>query len=746
MAKNKLVTKSTNISGRELRFEVGRFAARASSSVLVNYGETTVLATVVVGKEDPKKDYFPLQVEYQERLYAGGRIKGSRWVKREGRSTDAEVLSGRLTDRSVRPLFPDGFKNEVQLVLTVLSVDNENDPDVVALNAASAAIAISSAPWNGPVAAVRVGLDGNDVMINPKNGKSDATLDLVVASSESLITMLEAGAKQVPEDKAFEALSAGFEANKQIISVINELVAECGKTKITVPAKEYDPSLVQKVHQAAKELIEETVTSNVGKPVLDREHNYESTKATIAASFDQKDQASVGAIIDDLFTKAFRKQILEKHVRADGRKPEELRPINAEVGLIPRVHGSAMFERGETQALTITTLGAPSLYQSLESAEGEGEKRYMHHYNFPPFSTGETGRMSGPGRREIGHGALAERALSPVMPAEADFPYAIRVVSEIMSSNGSSSMASTCGSTLSLMDAGVPLLAPVAGISTGLMVSENYPAKPEEYTLLTDINGGEDHYGGMDFKVAGTTTGITAIQLDVKVPGLTLQICKETFTRAREVRLQILDIMAKAIDKPRAEISKYAPQIKTTTIPVDKIGELIGPGGKNIKKLMADTQSMVDVRDDGSVFITGIDSDGVGRALSYISGLSKEVQPGEIYEGVVVKLQPFGAFVNILPGKDGLVHVSQMGQGFISNPEEVVHEGQVVRVWVVEIDSQGRLNLSMLFDEAGQPMQKARDTQPRQGGGDRGDRGDRGSSGGGHFSAPRPKRDFNRGR
>ncbi len=735
MSKNNRVTKSSEIAGRTLSFEVGHFAPRATSSVLAKYGDTSVLATVVVGNEDPKKDYFPLSVEYQERLYAGGRIKGSRWVKREGKGTDAEVLSGRLTDRSIRPLFPSEFKNEVQVVLTVLSVDNENDPDILALNAASAAIAISSAPWNGPVAATRVGLDDQTIVINPKNGKNlQNQLDLVVASSESLITMIEAGAKQVPEDTMSSALTNGFNANKQIIDLINELVSEVGHQKITVAKKDYDAKLLKKVQSDAKSIIDQAFADAADKSVIDREHVYEQAKSTLAATYEPAEQSAAKDIIDQMFTSTFRDRILDKNIRADGRKLDQIRPLTIEVDVIPRVHGSAVFQRGETQALTITTLGAPSLYQSLESAEGEDQKRYMHHYNFPPFSTGETGRMGGPGRREVGHGALAERALQPVIPAETNFPYAIRVVSEILSSYGSSSMASTCGSTLSLMSAGVPLVAPVAGISTGLITSADYPKKTDKYCLLTDINGGEDHYGDMDFKVAGTEKGITAIQLDVKVPGLTLEICEQTLKTARVARMEILQKMLAVIKEPRASISQYAPQIKTLTIPVDKIGELIGPGGKNIKKLMADTESMVDVRDDGSVFITGVSAEGVAKAMTYIEGLGKEVMPGEIYEGTVVKLQPFGAFVNILPGKDGLVHVSQMAQGFVSSPEQIVQEGQTVRVWVVEIDSQGRLSLSMLFDEAGQPIQKARESQPRS-------EGPRSNDRGGHFSGPRPRRD-----
>ena len=680
----KLVSKTLELAGRTLTLEVGRFASRATSAVFARYGDTSLLATVVLGKEDLKKDYFPLSVEYQERLYAGGRIKGSRWVKREGRPTDAEVLSARLLDRSIRPLFPKGLKNEVQVIITVLSVDTANDADVLGLIATSAALAISPIPWNGPVAAVRMGLVDGQLVINPENGnRAGVDLDLVVTSSETVIPMIEAGANQVPEATILEALKTGFAENKKIISLINNLVKEIGRDKISVTAKDHNSELVAQVRKAAKNLQDEAEIE------------------PLVSSFDPQDQAEVKEIVEELFSAAFRKNILAGQ-RPDGRKLDEIRPLSAEVGVLPRVHGSAIFQRGETQVLTVTTLGAPSLSQSLESAEGEDTKRYMCHYNFPPFSTGETGRMGSPGRREIGHGALAERALAPVIPAETDFPYAIRVVSEIMSSDGSTSMASTCGSTLSLMDAGVPIIAPVAGISIGLV----------DRQLLTDINGGEDHYGDMDFKVAGTETGITAIQLDVKIPGLTLDICEQTFARARTARMQILQTMLKTIPGPRKELSQYAPKIHVVTIPVDKIGELIGPGGKVIKKLMADFSVSIDVNDNGSVFISGTDQDGVNGAISWIASLGQEVKAGEIYEGTVARIQPFGAFVNILPGKDGLVHVSQMAQGFVADPNQIVHEGDKVRVWVIEIDAQNRISLSMLFDAAGQPLVKAREPRP----------------------------------
>lgn len=690
----KTISKSLEVAGRKITFEVGHLAQRATSSVFARYGDTTLLATVTYNPQETKLDYFPLTVDYQERLYAGGRIKGSRWVKREGRPTDAEVLAGRLIDRSIRPLFPQNFRHDVQVVITVLSVDTVNDADVLGVIATSAALAISPIPWAGPVAAVRIGLEEGQLAVNPQNGnRPGVDLDLVITSTDKFIPMIEAGANQVPEDKILEAFKIGFEQNKEIIKFISDLVSEVGKDKLPVSAKEYHPDLVSMVHKAAH-----------GK--INTEEELINLREAIATGFEERDRSAVFAILEEQFRATLRKNILEKNIRADGRKPDEIRLLNIEVGVLPRVHGSAIFQRGETQALTITTLGAPSLSQSLESAEGEETKRYMHHYNFPPFSTGETGRMGSPGRREIGHGALAERALAPVIPAETDFPYAIRVVSEILSSNGSTSMASTCGSTLSLMDAGVPITSPVAGISTGLIFT------PESHVLLTDINGVEDHYGDMDFKVAGTDKGITAIQLDVKIPGLTLEICEATLGCAKTARTQILAAMLKVLSQPRPQLSQYAPKINIVTIPVDKIGELIGPGGKVIRKLMAETNTVIDVNDDGSVFVSGADQTGVDRAIGWIGSLGQEAKPGEIYEGTVARIQPFGAFVNILPGKDGLVHVSQMASDFVADPSQIVHEGDKVKVWVIEIDSQGRINLSMLFDAEGKPVVKAREERP----------------------------------
>lgn len=718
----KTTKKSLDIAGTELTFEYGKFAAQATSAVTARYGDSVVFASVVVGREDKTKDYFPLSVEYQERLYAGGRIKGSRWVKRE-RNTDEETLSARLIDRSIRPLFPKEFKNEVQVIVMVLATDTKHDTDILAINAVSAALAISPIPWSGPIGATRIGLENGKLVINPENGNREGVdLDLVVSSTDKLIPMIEAGANQIPEDQMMEAVKMAVSNNKSIVDSIQELVKEIGKDKIVIKKKPVDSAFVSEIEKKAKPMVEDFLDS------ASKKEGNSLGEIVLALGEDLQ----IPEIVENLVYKTLRKNVLDKGIRADGRKIDEIRPLFCEVGVLPRVHGSAIFQRGQTQALTVTTLGAPSLGQTLETAEGEEVKRYMHHYFFPPFSTGETGRVGAPKRREIGHGALAERGLASVIPSEQEFPYAIRVVSEIMSSNGSSSMASTCGSTLSLMDAGVPLKSPVAGISIGKI----------DDVLITDIMGLEDHYGDMDFKVAGTETGITAIQLDTKIIGLTLEMCEQTFARARKARMQVLETMLATIAKPRETVSEFAPKISTVSIPVDKIGELIGPGGKNIKKLMADYEVQIDVDDNGSVFVTGVDADKTNQVLEYLKNMGREVQVGEVFEGTVMNLAPFGAFVNILPGKDGLVHVSRMAAEYVNDPSTIVSVGQKVKVWVTEVTAEGKTGLSMLFDESGNPAEKAveprgdRPMGPRPMGGgfrDRGPRRDNNS----RFNAPR---------
>lgn len=693
-----IVTKSVEIGGRTLTLEVGRFAEQATSAVLARYGDTMVIATVVASSSESKLDYFPLSVEYIERLYAGGRIKGSRWVKREGRPSDDAILKGRLIDRSIRPLFDKNYHHDVQVMVTVLSVDGENEPDVLGIIATSAALAISPLPWKGPIGAVRLGYvaskdDMTGYFVNPQTKEVEfSEMDMVVSATKEKVIMLEAGMNQLPEKIVFDGIDFGKKEIQKIIDCIEELAKETGQTKVTVEPQEIDKTLLTALRKDYKNQITKSIESRVSKEVEGDELSVIADE--IYEKYEEKyEKKVILAALDYLFKEKIRKDILEDGKRADGRDIKTIRPISVEVGLLPRTHGSAMFKRGQTQVLTVATLGSPSLEQLIESPEGETAKRYMHHYSMPPYSVGETGRVGFPSRREVGHGALAERALIPVIPPQTTFPYTIRLVSEVMSSNGSTSMASTCGSTLALMDAGVPITAPVSGIAMGLVTSE------KKYVVLTDIMGIEDFNGDMDFKVAGTSNGITAIQLDVKIEGLTDEIIKETLDRAKEGRLFILEKMLAVIPTSRPNISQYAPKIAIITVPQDKIGEVIGPGGKIIRQIIAETGCDVNIDDNGQVTIAGTDPTKVDMAVNWISGITKEVKPEEVYDGVVKRILPFGAFVEILPGKEGLVHVSQMSKDFVNDPTEVVQIGQPVKVRVIEIDQQNRINLSMLFGE-----------------------------------------------
>lgn len=686
----KITTKSIELGGRTLSLEVGRVAGQADAAVLARYGETVVLATVVSSKPRADLDYFPLSVEYVERLYAGGRIKGSRFVKREGRPSDEAILYGRVVDRSIRPLFPKGYFNEVQVILTVLSVDLENNPEVLAVTAASAALAISSVPWEGPIAAVKVGYTDGTYVVNPVNGDlASSDLDLTVTATEKTCLMLEAQAKQASEETILGAIAFGQEEAKKIIELVSDLAKEVGKTKQKFEEKrvksELKNTVLKLVGSDLDRLVEQLSSKEMASSELDE------IKVAIAEKLTSEEKEQLNFVFEEVFRDEIRKNILAGK-RPDGRKIDEIRPIDAEVGVLPRTHGSAIFTRGQTQVLTVTTLGSPAMEQLIEGPEGEETKRFIHHYSMPPYSTGETGRVGTPSRREIGHGALAEKALMPVVPSEDSFPYTIRLVSEVMSSNGSTSMASTCGSTLSLMDAGVPIAAPVAGLALGLV------QEGEKASVLSDIVGLEDHYGDMDFKVAGTKTGITAIQLDVKNKGLSPDLLKEVLARAKEGREFILGKMLAVLGESREGISQYAPKVTIIHVPADKIGEVIGPGGRMIRKIIEETKANVDIEDDGTVNITGPDQESVAKAVTTIENLTKEVKPGEIYEGEVKRIQPFGAFVEILPGKEGLVHVSQMAEGYVSNPSEVVSLGQKVQVRVTEIDEQHRINLSMILD------------------------------------------------
>jgi len=700
------------LSGKTLTLETGKLAEQATASILGRMGDTVVLVTVVEGGKTDL-DYFPLSVDYIERLYAGGKIKGSRWVKREGRPSDDSTLAGRVIDRSIRPLFPKAFKNQVQIIVTVLSVDGENEADMIALNSVSAAIAISRIPWNGPIGAVRMGYlkkegEQDAYIVNPLSSEIEASeLDLIVTQSKDKTVMLEAGANQAPEEVVFTAIQNSHTDTKKIIAGIEELVKKVGSTKLPVPEQTALAEAKQVLEKNYKSEVAELIKTRVGKEGGGTETEdlitkvYEDLKT---ANPDQSvDKKVIAQALEGYMFKLIRADVVGKQKRVDGRKMDELRNITNEVSILPRTHGSALFSRGMTQALSIVTLGSPRMEQLIESPDGEESKRYIHYYSGLPYSFGQTGRVGSPSRREIGHGALAERALLPVIPAKETFPYTIMVVSEVLSQNGSSSMAATCGSTLALMDAGVPLIKPVAGISIGMM------SDGDKYELLTDIIGLEDFSGDMDFKVAGTDAGITAIQLDVKIPGLTDEQIEKILERAKTARLQILDIIAKVLPEPRKTLSQYAPKIEMIKIPVEKIGEVIGPGGRVIKAIIAETGATVDVEDDGTVSITGTDAEAVEKALQRVKGLTREVVAGEEFEGPVKRILPFGAFVEFLPSKEGMVHVSQMSTGFVKNPTDVVQIGQVVKVRVMEVDDQGRINLSMLFGEDAEQKKNQRE-------------------------------------
>jgi polyribonucleotide nucleotidyltransferase len=719
----KEIKKEIKFGDRLLTLSTGKLAQQASGAVLAQYGETVVLATVVSAPLKADLGYFPLTVEYQERLYAGGRIKGSRWVKREGKATDEEILSARLIDRSIRPLFPDNYKKEVQVVVTVLSVDLENDPVVLGSIATSAALSISEIPWQGPIATTRVGLKEGEFVINPKNENGNQPeLDLVVSSTLDAVVMIEAAALEVKEEKVASAIAFAKSENKKLIELISDLAKEAGKEKEEFPKETIETSLKDKVKKIVDKSLEKTLTDLAIHEGGDSVMN--ELKKAVSEELPEEDPIKVASVLDSLLKEKAREIIL-KGRRFDGRKFSEIRKLEAEVGVLPRTHGSGLFQRGQTQVLTIATLGARSLGQTLETAEGEETKHFIHHYSMPPYATGEAGKMGGPSRREIGHGALAERALLPVIPSEEVFPYAIRLVSEVMSSNGSTSMASTCGSTLALMDAGVPIKAPVSGIAMGVIV------EGENHAILTDIIGLEDHLGDMDFKVAGTEKGITALQLDVKTLSLTEDILSEALIQAKEARMEILKIILNTIDSPRPKVSALAPKIEVVKIPVEMIGELIGPSGRNIKKLILDTAAQIEVEDSGLVYISSVSDEAVSKAKAYLENMIKAPVPGEIYHGKVKKIMDFGAFVEILPGKEGLVHVSDMAEEFVKDPREKVSEGADVTVRVKEIDQQGRLNLSMLLDPASDKDKPQRSQRPQRG------NFERGGSNGPHFPASR---------
>ena len=688
---------SLQLGGRELRISTGLLAGQAGGAVTARYGETVVLATAVMSKSaGQSRGYFPLMVDYEERYYAAGKIKGSRFIKREGRPSEDAVLSGRAVDRTVRPLFNSRMRSEVQVVTTVLSFDGENDPDLVAIIAASAALAISDVPWNGPVGAVRVGrVNGSGFVLNPSTEEresADNELDLLLSGTGDRINMIEAGASEIPEDQMTAAFEFGFENIRKIAGFIEGIRDEIGKTKsegIVLSGPDgFDEDLKTFLREAglADALFSEKKKEEKYAEIAEVE---EKMKAYVAEKYPDEDLGEIsGLVMDELSDEILHEKILTEDRRPDGRKMDEIRPIEAHVGVLPRTHGTGLFTRGETQALTVTTLGAPGDQMIIDTMETDEKKRYMHFYNFPPYSVGEVRPMRGPGRREIGHGALAEKALLPVLPPHEEFPYTILLVSEILASNGSSSMASTCGSTLSLMDAGVPIRKPVAGIAMGIIEGE------KEQKVLSDIQGIEDHYGDMDFKVAGTEDGITAMQMDVKIDGLTPDALGRALVQAKESRLFILGKMAEALESPRDVMSPYAPRIITLHINPEKIRDVIGPGGKMINRIIDETGVNIDIEDDGSVYITSTDETSAKEAVEWIKNLTREVKPGELFQGRITRLMNFGAFAEVLPNQEGLIHISELADYRVEKVEDIVKVGDVVPVIVKEIDDQGRINLS----------------------------------------------------
>lgn len=704
---------SIDWAGRKLTVEVGKLALLTNGSCTVRYGDTVILATVVKSKNIKEGlDYFPLSVEFEEKLYAAGKIKGSRFIKKEGRPSDAAILAGRLVDRAIRPLFDERVRNEVQVVTTALSVDGENDAPITAFIAASCAISISSIPWNGPIAAARIGRINDKYILNATNSQIEDVandLNLVVAGTPEKLIMVEAAAKEVSEDVFLDAMKWGCKELQPVIEFIKKIQNEVGSAKEVLPEYANDLADVQdnveeKVRLMTREFVA-TVSEKMvfGKVRISRsernqmldEIEAEAKKYLTEQGIEETVQKAGLQNIKLYVEEQITKRILDKEQRLDGRKLTEIRTLYTEADLLPRVHGSALFMRGDTQVLSIVTLGAPGDKQTLDSMEEDGTKRYMHHYSDAPYSYGETGRMGGPGRRAVGHGALAEKALEPVLPAEADFPYTIRVVSEVLGSNGSSSMASTCGSTMSLMAAGVPIKKPVVGVAMGLASKLDEEGNIKCFKVLTDLQDVEDGPGGMDFKIAGTKDGITVMQMDTKTQGLTWEIVEQTIKQSKEGREMIMEKVLSAISEPRKELSPYAPRIETIMIDPEKIRDVIGPGGKVINKIIDETGVDIDIEQDGRVMVTSSDAEAMKKALQIIRDLTHEVTAGEIYDGTVVRLEDFGAFVNILPGQDGLVHVSEIKWERVGQPSDVLKIGDKVKVQVKEIDNLGRVNLSI---------------------------------------------------
>jgi len=692
---------SMDLAGRTLTIETGKMAALANGSVLVKYGDTVVIVNVTASK-NPREgiDFFPLSVDYQERLYSVGRIPGS-FTKREGKPADKAILVGRAIDRPIRPLFPKDLRNDVCVDAMVLSVDPDCSPEVAAQIGTSAALSISDIPFNGPTAAVSVGYVNNKIVINPTlEQRENNKLNLTVAGTKEKVSMIEAGADQIPDDIMLQAIMAGHAEIKKIAEFIEGIQKEIGKPKFEYVSADVEHDFFEVISEFAKDKMYQALQA---ADKNERENNLEALNAEVEAFCQEKygeefdsSAMKLGEAMYKLEKKTVRHMALEEHKRVDGRTLDEIRPLAAEVDILPRTHGSGLFSRGLTQVLSICTLGTIADEQELDGLDEETSKRYIHHYNFPPYSVGEARPSRSPGRREIGHGALAERALAPVIPSKEEFPYTIRVVSEVLSSNGSTSQGSICGSTLALMAAGVPIKEPVAGISTGLVTDEN---DRNRYVMLTDIQGIEDFFGDMDFKVAGTKNGITAIQVDIKIDGLTEDIIREAFERTREARMHILNnVLLKAIPEVRKEVSKYAPKIITMSINPDKIKDVIGSGGKMINKIIAETGVKIDIEDDGSVFIASNDTEGANKAVEMIKNITMELEKGNIYVGKVVRIMNFGAFVEVAPGKEGMIHISKLAKERVEKVEDVVKIGDTVTVKVIEIDEQGRVNMMRIVE------------------------------------------------
>jgi polyribonucleotide nucleotidyltransferase len=731
---NKVITKEIDLHGRKLKLETGKLAFQADAAVVATLGETVVLATVSTKPITIDPGYFPLSVEYVEKYYAGGRITGQKFIKRETRPSEKAVLSGRAIDRSIRPLFPKDFRAEVQVIINVLSFDGVNDPALLGFVGASAALSISSVPWNGPIGVARIGEKDGTLIVNPEiEDKDHLSLELTVSATSSKIVMIEAEAKQTPDELMFEAIQKGFEENQVIVKLVSDFAKEAKKEKLifTKLEDQVEAAILKEAKELARKKVEEALFSKIRTFHSDVE---DEIKAELIEKYTETlTPIQVAAIYEKVAKEIMNDTVLNKGKRVDGRGMEDIREIFMETGVLPRTHGSAIFQRGESQVLCIATLGPMSASQTLEGMEGESSKRFMHHYNMGinPFSSGEVKRIGPPSRRDIGHGDLGEKSMRNVIPSEDEFPYAIRVVSEILSANASTSQAAISGSSLALLNAGVPI-EPVAGIALGLLSND------KKFQVITDMQATEDFYGEMDFKVAGTKNGITGIQMDTKLEGLTFEIIQEALRQGKKAREVILQKMHETAPE-ELEISKYAPKIEVTHIKPEEIGMLIGPGGKNINGIIARTGAQIDIEDDGTVMISSMDENSIKQAMEAVEGMFKKVEVGEEYDGKVVRIAPFGAFVQILPGKDGLVHVSQMAPERVEKPEDVVSEGQEVHVRVIDVDSQGKIALSMLFGA---------DIKPDEGRGRRGGGGGSGSGGfrdrGGDRGSSGPRRDFGR--